>query len=86
MLDKKVFFQRQVDECRELARHAVNSQDRAFWLHIAERWEGQLKQVKERPPAKKLVSEPPPLIQRTDPGGVRNIAHAVFGIAHQTGK
>jgi hypothetical protein len=43
MLDKKVFFQQQVDECRELARHAVNDEDRAFWLRTAERWEAQTK-------------------------------------------
>jgi CRISPR/Cas system Type II protein with McrA/HNH and RuvC-like nuclease domain len=38
MLDKKVFFQRQIEECRELARHAVNAADQAFWLQAAERW------------------------------------------------
>jgi hypothetical protein len=47
MLDKKVFFQRQIEECRELLRHAVNAEDRAFWLQAAERWEGLLKQIKE---------------------------------------
>jgi hypothetical protein len=47
MLDKSVFFQRQIEECQELARHAVNAQDRAFWLQAAERWEALLKQIKE---------------------------------------
>jgi hypothetical protein len=47
MLDKKVFFQRQIEECQELLRHAVNAEDRAFWLQAAERWEGLLKQIKE---------------------------------------
>jgi hypothetical protein len=46
MLDKNVFFQRQIEECRELLRHAVNAEDQAFWLHAAERWEGLLKQIK----------------------------------------
>ena len=53
MLDKKVFFQRQIEECRELLRHAVNAEDRAFWQHVAERWEGLLKQIKETAPRKK---------------------------------
>jgi transcription elongation GreA/GreB family factor len=53
MLDKRVFFQRQIEECRELARHAVNAEDRAFWLQTAERWEGLLKQIKETASRKK---------------------------------
>ena len=53
MLDKKVFLQRQIEECRELLRHAVNAEDRAFWQHVAERWEGLLKQIKETAPRKK---------------------------------
>jgi hypothetical protein len=46
-------FQRQIEECRELARHAVNAADRAFWLQAAERWEGLLRQIKETTPPKK---------------------------------
>jgi len=61
MLDKKVFFQRQVDECRELVRQAANDEDRAFWLHAAERWEAQLRQVKERTPVKNPLSDAPSL-------------------------
>ena len=53
MLDKKVFFQRQIEECRELLRHAVNDEDRAFWEQAAELWEGLLKQIKEAAPRKK---------------------------------
>jgi hypothetical protein len=53
MLDKKIFFRRQIEECRELARHAVNAEDRAFWLQAAERWEVLLKQIKETAPRKK---------------------------------
>jgi hypothetical protein len=45
-------FQRQIEECRELARQAVNAEDRAFWLQAAERWEGLLRQIKETPPKK----------------------------------
>ena len=48
MLDKKVFFQRQIEECRELLRHAVNDEDRAFWQQAAERWEDLLKQAAPR--------------------------------------
>jgi hypothetical protein len=53
MLDKKVFFQRQIEECQELARHVVNAADQAFWLQAAERWEVLLKQIKETAPRKK---------------------------------
>jgi len=51
-IDESAFFQRQIEECRELARHAVNAEDRAFWQHAAERWEGLLKQIKETAPRK----------------------------------
>jgi len=53
MLDKKVFFQRQIEECQELARHVVNATDQAFWLQAAQRWEVLLKQIKETAPRKK---------------------------------
>jgi hypothetical protein len=53
MFDKNVFFQRQIEECRELLRHAVTDADRAFWLQVAERWEGLFKQIKETVPRKK---------------------------------
>jgi hypothetical protein len=53
MLDKEVFFSRQIEECQELARHSVNAEDRAFWLQAAERWEVLLKQIKETTPPKK---------------------------------
>jgi len=46
MLDKSVFLQRQIEECRELLRHAVNDEDRAFWQEAAARWESQLRQIK----------------------------------------
>jgi hypothetical protein len=36
------FFKRQIEECRELARHAVDEQDRAFWQQAAAHWEAQL--------------------------------------------
>jgi hypothetical protein len=53
MFDKNVFFQRQIEECRELLRHAATDADRAFWLQVAERWEGLFKQIKETVPRKK---------------------------------
>jgi hypothetical protein len=46
-------FQRQIEECLELAMHAVNANDRVFWLQAAKRWEGLLKQIKETAPSKK---------------------------------
>jgi predicted CoA-binding protein len=49
MLDRELFFQRQAEECRELARNAVNEDYRAFWQQTAERWEEQLRKVKQVP-------------------------------------
>jgi hypothetical protein len=37
------FFKRQIEECRELVRHAVDKEDRAFWQQVAARWEEQLR-------------------------------------------
>jgi len=53
MLDKKLFFQRQIEECRELARHSVNAEDRTFWLQAAEPWQSLHQQIKETAPPKK---------------------------------
>jgi hypothetical protein len=50
MFDKNVFFQRQIEECRELLRHAVTDADRAFWRQVVE---GLFKQIKETVPRKK---------------------------------
>jgi gluconate kinase len=52
MFDKKILFQRQAEECRELATHAINDEDRRFWLHAAERWEAQVRQSEKARPAK----------------------------------
>jgi ferritin len=41
------FFQRQIEECRELARHAVDEKDQAFWQQAAARWEEQLREVQQ---------------------------------------
>jgi hypothetical protein len=43
--DKGQFFKKQVEDCRELERQAVNAQDRAFWRQAADRWEEQLRQA-----------------------------------------
>jgi hypothetical protein len=53
MLDKKVFFSRQIEECRELERHAVNDEDRAFWQQTAEHWEAQVRFFKPKTPVTK---------------------------------
>jgi hypothetical protein len=53
MLDKKVFFTRQIEECRELEGHAVNDKDRAFWQQTAEHWEAQLRLIKPKTPVTK---------------------------------
>jgi hypothetical protein len=45
--DKEVFFKKQIEECRELERQAVNADDRAFWRQAVGRWEEQLRQAQE---------------------------------------
>jgi hypothetical protein len=54
MLGREKFFQQQIEECRELAGHAVNEDDRKFWQQTAGRWEEQLRQIKQVLSAKKL--------------------------------
>jgi hypothetical protein len=45
------FFKRQIEECRELARHAVDEDDRQFWQQAAARWKEQLQIFQQaRPP------------------------------------
>ena len=46
MLDKSVFFQRQIEECREVLRHAVNDEDRAFGKRPLRVGKSQLRQIK----------------------------------------
>jgi hypothetical protein len=41
------FFKKQIEECRELERQAVNGEDRAFWRQVVGRWEEQLRQAQE---------------------------------------
>jgi len=48
------FFKRQIEECRELGRHAVDKEDRAFWQQAAARWEEQLRIVQHRQSASPL--------------------------------
>ena len=47
MLYKADFFQAQINECRHLAAHAKNHNDREFWVKMAQRWQGLLE---GRPP------------------------------------
>src|SRR5215831_4677212 len=46
LLDREEFFKKQTEECRDLARNAVNADDRAFWELAAKRWNEQLLAVK----------------------------------------
>jgi len=39
------FFKKQLEECRELEKQAVDAEDRAFWRQAAERWQEQLRQA-----------------------------------------
>jgi len=42
VLHKADFFQAQMNECRHLAVHSNNRNDREFWLKMAQRWQGLL--------------------------------------------
>jgi hypothetical protein len=42
------FFKKQMEECRELERQAVTTEDRAFWRQAADRWQEQLRQAQTR--------------------------------------
>jgi hypothetical protein len=62
--NKEQFFKKQVEDCRELERQAVNAQDRAFWRQAADRWEEQLRQAQAQtrqrqafPQLKKVLSK-----------------------------
>jgi hypothetical protein len=45
--DWQEFFKQQIEECRELERHAINAEDRAFWRQAAGRWKQQLRQAEQ---------------------------------------
>jgi hypothetical protein len=38
LIDKKEFFRKQTEECQQLARNAVNEEDRVFWEKAAKHW------------------------------------------------
>jgi hypothetical protein len=44
---RDLFFKRQIEECRELARHAVDEVDRVFWQEATKRWEAQLQELQK---------------------------------------
>jgi hypothetical protein len=46
LLDREEFFKKQTEECRDLARNAVNGDDREFWGQAAKRWNEQLRAAK----------------------------------------
>ena len=46
LLDKEEFFKKQSGECRGLAQHAINADDRIFWEQAAKYWSEQLRAAK----------------------------------------
>jgi hypothetical protein len=50
--DRQEFFRKQIEECRELERHAVTAEDRAFWQQTTKRWEEQLRLAESQKPRK----------------------------------
>jgi hypothetical protein len=63
--DLQDFLRKQIEECRELERHSVNTADRAFWQQTIKRWEEQLRQAQgqihkkspQREPRRRVLSE-----------------------------
>src|SRR5215471_15589248 len=49
MLYKADFFQAQINECRHLAAHSKNHNDREFWVKMAQRWQGLLEGHSDAP-------------------------------------
>jgi len=45
--DWEEFFKKQIEECRELGKQAVNTEDRAFWQQAAGRWEEQHRRAQQ---------------------------------------
>jgi hypothetical protein len=43
MIETVDFFEQQGKECRSSAAQSRNKNDREFWLELADRWEGLLK-------------------------------------------
>jgi hypothetical protein len=54
MREMTIFYKQHIEECKELARHASDRDDRAFWNQAAQRWAAILQQY-EKPAAAKIV-------------------------------
>jgi hypothetical protein len=50
--DMEEFFQKQIEECRELEKQSLNAEDQAFWRQAGGRWQEQLRQAKLKHPKK----------------------------------
>jgi len=47
MIETSDFFEQQIKECRNVAAQAKDKNDREFWLRLAHRWEGLLRQQRD---------------------------------------
>ncbi len=47
MLQMDELFRRKAEECLELAKRAVDKEDRAFWQKLAQSWQERLRQYRE---------------------------------------
>ena len=45
LIDRKQLFRKQTEECQQLARNAVNKEDRAFWEKAAKHWQQQFRRT-----------------------------------------
>jgi hypothetical protein len=57
MIQRTDFFQAEVNECKHLAAHSKDQNDRDFWLKMAQRWQGLLEGRQSDPPAPQRVEK-----------------------------
>jgi hypothetical protein len=69
-----------MEECRELARHAVEEEDRAFWQQAAARWEEQLRAMQQIRPPKKPHSPTFGVSQAKPARAARDAARPLAGL------
>jgi hypothetical protein len=54
MREMTSFYKKQIEECKQHARHSSDREDRAFWEHAAQRWTAILQHY-EKPAAAKAA-------------------------------
>jgi|SRR5690348_9595402 hypothetical protein len=65
LIDKKQLFRKQTEECQQLARNALNEEDRAFWEKAAKHWKQKLRRSSS---SKRRVAGEEDGVARGEPG------------------